>query len=290
MKKILSLILVFIFTLNICGCNQTTTETETTNIDSETKEVKNIADETTVPEENTPETVMDMFDGERKVWFIVGKGLPGTTKNFELSYDNIVEAIFVTENQKIIEGYYFILPESPYINSLVDGENLKFKEENSEFKICKQYILSDFDNLSDEEILLKVSQNYADISKTYFLTPPKNSYTDLENIKFSANILPLKIKYSGDLDSSRNNFITETLSIFDENYYYVFEDISFLSSQYKYIDTILPTDIKNNEYVGITTACDCNGYNYHRKIITKNTYTNFGKLKLDSPEGATKLE
>jgi len=257
MKKIkfFSLILIIILCVTACGNTEKTIS------------------------QKSPETVIDIFDGERRVWYIIDSD--------DLRYDSKVEAIFITENKKVIEGYYYIPYDDPeYFNA-----QIKFwTNENSSQDFCyTKFTLEDFDLLNDDEIVSKVRNNYADISKTYTLTPFIPDSGQIFSQKFKANNLPLNITYSGNRDNSGNVLVTETITLFEHDNLYTHYGY-FLNSKYNYNKTISSTTIKSKNYVGISCTIDNEYGPCPKKIITLNTFDNFKELKLDSPDGATSLE
>lgn len=279
MKKFISLILTFslIFTFSACGNSNTDSESKSdkkgsnNSFFSDSSE-KDTADTTA----KAPQTVMDLFDGERRVWYLL--------LGDEIAYDSAVKAVIVTENQMVVEGYYRIQ------NSIYS-----YLDVDLPHPYAPSFTLEDFEGMSDADILNMVRSTYADISKSYgnyTIDFPEQSST-LELVgRFEATSLPYKITYNGNLDSSGNKLIDEKVKLFKNipgynavstrgtNFAY-----NAFDTDYYYTGTINPTVIKDKEYVGIECHREPKGSRY--RLITINDFASFGTLSFDDPAGVT---
>ena len=276
MKRINILILVFIiiFIFTSCGTEKTIQSNDDTSNDV------NINNDVIVQNDNiqsSPETVMDLFDGERRIWYFIDRN----DAEDGLTYDNEIQTIFVTENKKVVEAYY-------NLNGIYTG-NLALHIDigdpnplsNSRLK------LEDLVGLSDDEIICMVQEKYADVTTTYDFdfNFDEGVNTEVTGSPFVKQDLPFKIIYDGELDSSGNNLENEKIKFLDKQYVISYRNTDFNARAQENMENVMyfdkfikPTVIKDKEYVGIE--------GYHM-LITLNNYDSVGLIKLDDPSGIT---
>jgi len=208
-----------------------------------------------------PETVMDVFDGDRRLWFVLESGL---------SYDADVEVMFISENKKILKMYY---------NLIGNEGSKKWAEENVVIDTFpnpysrERFVLSDFDGKTDDEIIDLISSNYADASVQYDLVC-SNSYRSNISMTHHGCSYPFEIQYCGHLDQSGNYLSSEKIRIshckkIDNN------TMQSIKADFTYMGIYEPTTIKNKQYVGFK----------YSNIVTENTFADWGELTLDDPSG-----
>ena len=201
-----------------------------------------------------PSVLTDLFDGDKKVWFYIDDD--------SLTYDSDILAVLVTENKRVTNFYYILSANPAFKYQFLGNTPNPFSSE--------PFTLSDFEGLSDDEIINKVSNAYGDASKDYSLTyayvdvvmPGKtytlDDYKNREDVLLSKYTLPYTIKYKGDLDSSGNGLQTETLSFLNDvikfksgkgNATY---NAKMINCKYFTVSSIIkPTEIKDKSYIGI---------------------------------------
>lgn len=238
MKKILSVLLATMLLGCTTGCNnvdpyEIIQNYSVTENDFSNDNTNNSSNETNYPLQ--PQTYMDLFKGERKVWIYTNG----------LKHNSEVKCVFVIEKSKLIEAYHI-------------GQSYTEESGYSEYN---EVILSDFDAMTDEEILSFARANGQNFATGFATTPPQQ--------------LPREITYSGELDSSGNALVREFINFMhsDTSSYNVFARIAN-------VDFLQPTTIKNREYVGIqgTISNTC--------LVTRNTFGDITNLKLDPADGA----
>ncbi|MBQ7956475.1 MAG: hypothetical protein IJ279_00435 [Clostridia bacterium] len=281
MKKFLSLFICFllVFSLTACG-DKTDTEVNDDSVQSDLQEKENqeIFDEQETTENTsfTPNTVMDLFDGERRIWYYIDS----EAAEDGLAYDNRIQSIFVTENNTVVEFYYSLG------NYLVGGNGFAVVPADCPC-FSEYFILSDFEGKSNDEIIDMVSSRYANASQTYeFVVNSDYDFLEVKGSPFIANELPYEIKYKGELDASGNDLESECIKFMDKQYILHIIDskthhgTNNIEDHTDFKAIIKPTIIKDKEYVGFKGTKDC-------MMITENTYASFDKIVYDSPDGAS---
>lgn len=259
MKIKLFVTLLFIISCFI-GCGTDTNNSEES-VQSENSVNQNDGKDDEIQEE--PKVLMDLFSGERRIWFYIN----GDRYDTDLTYDDRVAAVFVVENREVTHVYYSMVEHSAMLNYM----------DSPEINPCstERYALADFDGMSDDEIISKISSTYADASIGYTF-PIGEAMLDKSDF-------PYKIQYKGDLDSSGNKLKYECLKFFDVYYLRIDETSTVLgsriSSRIQYDEMIEPTVIKNKEYIGIFDDSQ------NVMLITLNNYPEFDNLELDDPNG-----
>ncbi|MDD6483826.1 MAG: hypothetical protein PUF72_04520 [Clostridiales bacterium] len=279
MKKILIGFMSLLLAVGTLGCSMASKSAENikktdTNASSMSKSDNK--------KSNSPNTIMDLFDGKQRVWFYI--------YDDELTYESKVLGMFITNNKNVTEFYYNVIPDVVAEAKIAENVNIPSSG--------KTYSLNDFVGLSDSEIIDMVSASYGDASKAYQFSTEKRNYeptglyTTAKNYSYESSYFPFAIQYNGSLDSSGNNLTDENLKIFSSNDYtfsYPMDtqksDIISVTSELKDCSIIKPIEIKDKEYVGIKE--NRNSYN-NSMIITQNNYKSFGDIKYDSPDNATK--
>ena len=278
-KKILSFILAVIVVLSFGACGNKPEFESVIRDDGSDNDNGGKVIETIVP--NTPETVMDMFDGERKVWFYLCPFQEASP--VKIAYNTPIQAVFVTENCKVTNAWSFPTSAKGFSDWPTDYK--VFDTSGTQLTIPKVYTFTDFQGMSDEEIIAKTINSYFDISST-------NHTSEFSSFgwtaKFHTTKLPFNIIYSGELDSSGNKLNNQKIKILNKSCY--FKDTYdgtiggyLIEANLEYLETIMPVTIKDKEYVGMRFE----GGIY---LLTQNTFKNFKELELDSPDGATTLE
>lgn len=247
MKKIFTLFLsvLMVFTMAGCGSNDipTTGGKGTTTTPKFPSDMNQSAitdpttqtpdDDTSAPNvSDTPQTVMDLFKGERKLWYVISGDMP--------RHDSNIQAVIVTEDSKTVDFYYY------------DATN------------CLK--MSDLNEKNDDEILNQVQQRY---------------YSGINGFQFNDSTLkvklPQEITYEGRLDATGNQLEDEFIIFFDPE---MEQTDLIIHSKVPADETIMPTVVEETEYVGIGSSMT--------SVLTKNIYSEFEYLGLDSPDGATK--
>lgn len=271
---------MLVFSLTACG-DKTDTEVNNDSVQSDLQEKENqeIFDEQKTTENTsfTPYTVMDLFDGERRIWYYI-------ESKDELSYDNNVKFVFVTENKKVVD-FYYSLGTFPKYEAYPDW--IKITPANTPV-FSDYFVLSDFAEKNDDEILEMVRSRYADASQTYdFSLEYKYAQMEVTGSPFVASDLPYEIKYKGELDASGNNLDNEKVNFLDKNYGLQIVNTQYNKYEYKVVthdayfqEIVRPTIIKDKEYVGFKGSSIA-------WWITENTYASFDRIVYDSPDGAS---
>lgn len=266
-KTILTILLIIVLSIGTaCTKKETAKYKESTNnnILYETEDA-NESDET----KELQKTIMDLFEGKKRIWFMLGTNIDG------ISYDSDVNAVIVTENKKVISVYYNMVGNinKSYIKNVV-----KINQHPNPFS-HDYFVMSDFANLNDEQIIDMVSESYANASITYSFQLDNKNYT------FEGNLFPYDVKYNGILDNSGNFLKSETLKFFKHSYYVPGGYLISLDSTFPYKEFISPIIIKDKEYVGI--LCYSNGYS---SLITVNNFEHIEEPIFDNIEGITSFE
>lgn len=277
MKQIIALILALFLIFAFTACNNSNENSHsngiTTNkyIDTSTEVITDNVDDT--KKSDTPMTLMDLFDGEKRVWYLL-------QDENGLAYNSSILAVVITENKKVVEAYYTV--NSGGWESIVEA--------TLPHPFAPFLNLADFEGLTDIQILNMVKENYADISKTYDnckFNFAEGVSTEFYGYPFKKMSLPFNIIYNGKLDASGNKLEYEKFKLFENSFCFQWRTSSGLGgvnnsidNEFYYKNTIMPTIIKDKEYVGIK----CN-MNY--MLITINDYESFSHIKFDSPAGAT---
>lgn len=283
-QKTMLLLLAICLLANLTACNGKTNDAYETTGNSVTE--NNITDDSVtdnsatgnLTSENfitdvTPTVLTDLFSGERRIWFYIADD--------ELAYDNDVKAVFITENNTVTALYYNLIGNMNGIGNSANMVGVIDLDEPNPFS-CERLLLSDFSGLSDDEIIEKVSNFYADASLEYTFNYGSKEYV------YKKCSFPYEILYDGDLDSSGNNLENEILKLFEHAYSIEFTfnrsgAYEMLRDEFYFDSLIKPTVIKDKEYVGIKGVKGSGG-----SIITINTYTAFDRINYDSPDGITK--
>lgn len=282
MKKFLSLFISFLFLFSLTACGDKTdveVEKDSNTLNSQSGENQGFFDKQEIAESTsfTPHTVMDLFDGERRVWYFIDS-------EDGIAYDKNVKFIFVTENKKVTEFYYNMGGFAEY-EGYPDPVKV-IPERNPLFS--DYFILSDFAEKNDDEILEMVRSRYADASQTYdFSLEYKYAQVEATGSPFIASELPYEIKYKGKFDASGNNLEYECVKFIDKPYQLVltntqfnFREIRTIENETYFQRMIKPTIIKDKEYVGFDGSMNT-------WWITENTYASLDKIVYDSPDGAS---
>ncbi|MBQ8228803.1 MAG: hypothetical protein IJZ88_07305 [Clostridia bacterium] len=277
MKRIVSLFCAFAMLLCLASC------TKTENVPAEKQEESDVvnnevAEDITQTTLVAPKTVMDLFDGERRLWFYIDS----EDADDGLRYDCPVQQVFVIENKKVIGMYYSFAP-----SLFSAGKNAIPNPISGE-----KFVLSDFEGMSDDEIINALKAVYANANTTYNLDfshtyDEKGVVVGSDNV-FSAAPLPFNIQYKGYLDDSGNKLENEEIKIFGleykidvhpgDPYYQV--NINRTAAEIDFHSLIRPTKIKDKEYLGIESGLG-------NMLITINNYPYFNSLEFDDPSGAT---
>lgn len=283
MKQKIFLGILFLTIVLLGGCEK---EKSTANNNNENKDdinQINIAENNEIPlsevvSEISPTTVMDLFDGHSRIWYYI----PAEEAKKGLAYDNRVKAVLVSENGQIISIYYNL-------------KSIKCTLDEDDFEVLPnpfrdRFLLEEFDNMSDDEIINMAKESYANASQSYNLDI-NGVYSKYGYVKYDYNAIssfhaidfPYTITYDGELDSTGNKYINETIYLFDDNKlitYFQFNggaDGEYLSKSFPIAGIIGPSVIKNKEYVGIEDE-------YGNILITENTYEIFDNIELDMPQ------
>ena len=209
-----------------------------------------------VSKKNSPQTVMDLFDGDSRVWYFLDRS--------EVSYDSKIEGVFISENKKFTEIYYALNSGAGIFE-----DKTVFEQNNSPF--VTKYTMEEFDDLSDEEIIDAVKSRYANAGETYTCDVDTNGGNPY-HIEFEKTELPFQIYYDGTLDASGNSYESEYIHILD---HYIDQFSNYIPSGIYVHEIIGPIEIKGKEYVGITDGNDL--------LITENTYSSFESISFDEP-------
>lgn len=266
-------VVVMLLCLAACSENENKQNFETSG-DSTIKNttVVNTSSHTDDTTEATPIYFMDLFDGDRKIWFHI----ISHKSNSELRYDSIVYTVYITENKKVTEMYYTF---GPSYGNLCDTSPNPFSH--------SRLTLADFANLSDDEIIEKLEATYAKASQSYQMDFSRVTIdiTPVSDNVFQPAVLPYEINYRGRLDASGNEYEEESITMMETIYHFNFQNNFFkqpvfYNTEYSFSasGTIKPTVILDKEYVGIKSGMK-------DALITENRYAVFEWLKLDSPSG-----
>ena len=257
MKKFFALILLIVLAISLTACTNKPTASDATNT------------------KHTPESITDLFDGENKVWFYIDY----RDVYDGLAYDTDVKAGFTTEKKTVTSMYYNLIGNSNNSLSLrsnmVGATNL----DNPNPFTCERLQIKDFKGLSDDIIIEKISSVYADASKSYKFKYYTGDY-NYEKCDF-----PCAILYYGFLDNSGNKLESESIRLFEQNYFVKFpfndtEETERLRDEFPYESFIKPIEILDKSYIGIK---DVQG----NMIITENVYGSINNIGLDDPSGIT---
>lgn len=301
MKKFFALILFIVLVISLTACTNksitsNTANSEHTSSTAQTNETTTsntansehtsitansdifyttVEDNDNFVENKTPESITDLFDGEKKVWFYIDH-----RDSYDgLAYDSDVKAVFTTENKTVTSMYYNLIGISNNSLSLRSNMVGATSLENPNPFTCERLQIKDFKSLSDDDIIEKVSSVYADASKNYSFKYYTGDY-NYEKCEFPCTIL-----YYGFLDNSGNKLESESIRLFDRNYFvnFPFNDTveqERLRGEFPYEAFIRPIEILDKSYIGIK---DGQG----NMIITENIYGSINSIGFDDPNGIT---
>ncbi len=263
MKKIFfTMAVLFVVILSACTNNSNITDGMTTD-----EYIHNDTKKTTNPMVESPKVISDFFAGNNKIWFYLDEG--------ELSYNSEIKAVFIT-NDKVITDLYYNLIDSGY-----GGSPIHFNGQEPNPCSVERFVLSDFEGLSDEEVVKKIADSYGNIKKEYTLTYNNRSFS--QQFTLPSQSFPYKIQYNGELDPTGNKLKSETLSFSEKmlridvgtgsvKYYPSIKTNSFN------IDSIIKaTTIKDKEYVGFKDDDE-------NMIVTVNKYSELNDIDFDMPQ------
>lgn len=270
MRKLLSLLLILLLVITMASCSEEISYKRDNDSDDgkysksgysdgdEVSDINEHGDGGKAPDikytASTPKTIMDAFDGERRLWYRL-KG--DDYNNYNVRYDSDIIAVYVTENKKVTEVYY---------------RNWGSNEFNPAYG--RTYIqLGELDGLTDDEILEMFREEYADGTKEYTIEDEGYTHTT-EKVS-----LPRKIKYNGQTDNSGNKLIYEEIILLREelgNY------DGYELAKYRCFKYLSPKTVKSMEFVGFGEE------NIPNFLITMNTFDSF-EPEFDDPDGARKL-